>query len=286
MSAQGAQSSSRQVAEIERQLADIYKTNEEQRKQFEAAIAAVGDMSAQGAQSSSRQVAEIERQLGDIYKTNDKNWSSIGDLWNRLEFVRKEILFEMKYSGSASKSEPSNRPEPRIVNQTKYEQSTIEGVRLNLGCGHVALKKYLNVDMRDLPGVDIVAPVDNLPFSEKSVQEIFSAHVLEHFPQEQLVRSLLPYWKSLLSSGGIFCAVTPDAAAMVANLAKKTYSFKDFREVFFGGQEYEGDFHFNMFTPKSLTALLQDAGFVDVSVPVKARKNGKCFEFEIRAVRP
>ena len=46
--------------------------------------------------------------------------------------------------------------------------------------------------MRDLPGVDVVAKAGDLPFEPGSVDEIYSAHLLEHFPQEAMRRRLLP----------------------------------------------------------------------------------------------
>jgi hypothetical protein len=55
--------------------------------------------------------------------------------------------------------------------------------------------------------------------------------------------------------------------------------------VTFGGQEYEGDFHFTMFTPSSLTTLVTRAGFADVTVVDRARPNGDCLEFELVATR-
>ena len=33
------------------------------------------------------------------------------------------------------------------------------------------------------------------------MSEIYSAHLLEHFPEEELSRELLPYWYSLLRPG-------------------------------------------------------------------------------------
>ena len=62
---------------------------------------------------------------------------------------------------------------------------------------------YVNIDMRELPGVDVVAPIDQLPFDDGTVAEIHSAHVLEHFPQEDLQRRLLPYWRDKLRPGGV-----------------------------------------------------------------------------------
>ncbi|WP_343714545.1 hypothetical protein [Inquilinus sp.] len=210
---------------------------------------------------------------------------SIEKLWERIEFVRREIMFEMAYGGAATKRSDA-KPAGRIINQPLIDEQRRAGhVRLNIGCGHIPLDGYINVDMRDLPGVDIVADVADIPVEPRSINEIFSAHLMEHFPQEEVRRRLLPYWRDLLVEGGTFRAIVPDGEAMLAGAAAGTYAFEDFREVLFGAQDYEGDFHFNMFTPASLSTLLQEAGFRDVVVPVKGRPNGKCFEFEIQAVR-
>ncbi|CDX34975.1 conserved hypothetical protein [Mesorhizobium sp. ORS 3359] len=216
--------------------------------------------------------------------------AAIGSLWERVEFVRREILFEFNH-GAGKKSTPNGtetqKIEPRIISAAKFEAARDEKrLRLNLGCGHIALADYINVDARDLPGVDVVADVGNLPVEENSVDEIFSAHLIEHFPLETLRRRLLPYWCSKLRPGGTFKAVTPDAAAMVQATAAGTMSFEDFREVTYGAQDYDGDYHFSLFTPGSLQELLQEMGFKEISVPVAARRNGKCFEFEIVAIAP
>jgi predicted SAM-dependent methyltransferase len=199
-------------------------------------------------------------------------------LAERLETVRSEFLYELRY-GRRDEVKPEST-ERAILSPEKLN----DPVRLNLGCGHVPLPGFINVDMRRLPGVDIIAPVGDVPIKLGSVGEIFSSHLLEHFPQEELRRNLLPYWCSLLVSGGIFRAVVPDGEAMLAKAADGSYAFHDFREVLFGSQDYTGDFHYNMFTPDSLSELLSEAGFRDITVPARARKYGRCYEFEIRAI--
>lgn len=210
---------------------------------------------------------------------------SVGYLFGRVEFVRRELMFEMRYGASSKAVEGENQliAETKVLNQEKFEQARASTVRLNLGCGHVPLDGYLNVDRRGLPGVDIVAEIDGLPFGNDEVGEVFSAHLLEHFPQEQLRRELLPYFHRLLKTDGEFRAVVPDAQAMIREYGKGTYPYDDMREVLYGGQDYDGDFHFNMFTPESLSRLLEEAGFGDVTVIEAGRKNGKCYEFEISA---
>ena len=197
---------------------------------------------------------------------------------NRVEFVRRETLLETRYGGTQA-AQPT---EPRIVNAAKVNAMG-KALRLNVGCGHVTLPDYVNVDQRELPGVDVVAEAGNMPFAAGSVAELYSAHFLEHFPEERLRRQILPYFRSLLKRGGTLRAVVPDAETMIREYAAGSYSYAQLREVTFGGQDYEGDFHYNMFTPESLAALLREAGFSKVEVTVKGRRNGACYEFEVVA---
>jgi hypothetical protein len=213
-------------------------------------------------------------------------------LRDRIEFVRAETMFELRarLAGGGMPSVPGASSTivvvPRILDAAKVEATRAAGaLRLNVGCGHVPLEGYVNVDMRVLPGVDVVAEAGAIPFDPGTVAEIHSAHLLEHFPVEHLRRVVLPHWHALLRPGGEIRAVVPDAEAMLADFAAGTMSFDDLREVTYGLQEYEGDFHFNMFSRESLAALLREAGFTDVSFAFQARKNGKYRDMEIRAVR-
>lgn len=216
--------------------------------------------------------------------------ASIASLWERIEFVRREILFEFSHRPGPAMmrgDSQNGKMESRIISFNKYQTALAQrNLRLNLGCGHIALPDYINVDVRDLPGVDVLADIGELPFEEHSVEEIYSAHLIEHFPLETMRRSLLPHWRSRLRPGGKFRAVTPDAGAMVQAAASGTMSFEDFREVTFGAQDYHGDYHFNLFTQETLQELLWKAGFRDISIPFAGRRSGKCFEFEIAATAP
>lgn len=206
-------------------------------------------------------------------------------LANRIEFVRRETLFELRY-GEAPYPSADLKAEARIVNPEKLSNVPEGSYRLNVGCGHIPLDGYINVDRRDLPSVDVVAEAGDMPFEEESLAEVFSAHLLEHFPQEQLRREILPYWRSLLRPGGVLRAVVPDAASMIRGYDDGSVSYEDLREVTYGAQDYDGDFHFNMFTPDSLAQLLEESGFVEIDCPVTGRRNGRCFEFEIVATKP
>jgi len=82
----------------------------------------------------------------------------------------------------------------RIVNRAILEDLKAgRHLRLNLGCGNKPRADFYGVDQLDLPGVDIVAHL-NQPFTalpDNSVEAIYSRHTLEH------VVNLLPLMREL-----------------------------------------------------------------------------------------
>ncbi len=230
----------------------------------------------------------LQRQLDERAASLEQHATSIEELWQRVEFVRREVLYELRYSDAERAAAPAgDAPEPHVVDPERVAAVTADaGLRLNLGCGHLPMGDYVNVDMRELPGVDVVAPIDQLPFGDGTVEEIHSAHVLEHFPQEDLERRLLPYWRDKLRPGGVFRATVPDGVSMLDGHARGEIPFEDLRSVLYGGQEYEGDFHFTMFGAATLSALLEQAVFTDIEVEAEGRPNDICLELQIAARRP
>lgn len=68
--------------------------------------------------------------------------------------------------------------------------------RLHLGCGRDIKPGWINLDCVELPGVDVVADLDNcakaqLPFPDDSFDEVFASHVIEH------IRNPLPLMQEL-----------------------------------------------------------------------------------------
>jgi hypothetical protein len=232
---------------------------------------------------TSQRKLETELYVGDesVRQEMRPHIGTIAYLLQRVETIRAEMMHEFRYG--AAKSGEGEEIETKIVNAEKLHTAEL---RINFGAGHIALDGFVNVDMRELPGIDVVAPVQALPFEPGSLTEIFSSHTIEHFPELELRRKLLPYWVGLLKAGGTFRAVVPDLEAMSREYAAGKISFEEFRAVVYGGQEYEGDFHFTGFTPDSLGALLTEAGLDKPTVIAKGRPNGDCLEFEISASKP
>jgi predicted SAM-dependent methyltransferase len=210
--------------------------------------------------------------------------ASVQYLLGRIEFVRRELMYEIRHTGkSGAHCSSVLEAETKILNPEKLAAARSHGLRLNLGCGHIPLPGFLNVDQREIPGVDILSEAGRLPFAPSEIDEICSAHFLEHFPEEELRRTLLPYWHELLKAGGIFRAVVPDGNAMIREFSQGRFAYKDLHEALYGAQEYQGDFHYTLFTSQHLTELLREAGFSDVTLLDEGRRNGSCYEFEICA---
>ena len=221
----------------------------------------------------------------DVAETQNREHTDIvaagvGETLARLEArgeaIRQELFYELRY-GTDSAS-----PEAKILAPERVAAAGAD-LRLNLGCGLLVDASYVNVDARDLVGVDVLADVRNLPFDPGSVAEMRAAHLLEHFPEEELRRRVLPHWRDLLREDGTVVLIVPDAGAMLEAHAAGAFPFDVLRRVTFGDQEYEGDFHFTMFDFEHLRALLEDAGFGDVQLEAAARPNGDCLEMEVHA---
>lgn len=56
------------------------------------------------------------------------------------------------------------------------------GLRIDLGCGSAKKEGTIGIDLQAWPGVDLVQDVvaDPLPFKDRSVEYVYSAHFLEH----------------------------------------------------------------------------------------------------------
>ncbi|MDA8514746.1 hypothetical protein [Citrobacter sp. Igbk 14] len=201
----------------------------------------------------------------------------------RLEFIREELMFEFRVKTDTLKDRNNTKIESLVLNNEKYENQNLR--RINVGCGHVQPEGYINVDARQLPGIDVICDAGNLFFDDQSLDEIYSAHLIEHFTEVELSRVILPNWLSKLKKGGVLRIVTPDANSMINDYVQGIMSFEDLRKVTYGAQDYEGDFHYNMFSVDYLIDILSNVGFTNVELIEDNRRNGLCREMELIAVR-
>lgn len=114
----------------------------------------------------------------------------------KLNPLSKEAYFKQKtffkeLLSSINISEENKKLEPRRDNVAERKSSIIFKLdkskvnKLHLGCGRNIMDGWINLDCMELPGVDIVANLDNckrvsLPFQDNSIDEFFAGHVIEH----------------------------------------------------------------------------------------------------------
>jgi predicted SAM-dependent methyltransferase len=230
-----------------------------------------------------QQKEQLEKQLQEL-----KEQQQIAG--ERTEYVRLELFFELMHrlKNTTTKTSLSESEDlPIIHHQAAWEQAQQQqNIRLNLGCGHQPKAGYLNVDQRALPQVDIQADVLKLPVDGNTVKEIYAEHLVEHFTLQQLRQAVLPYWRDCLQTNGVLTLVAPNADAMIRAYADQQIDFQQLSTVLMGMQEYDGDFHYALLSPESLSKLLQEAGFQSVEIVEAAKENGLCLEMTITARKP
>ena len=236
--------------------------------------------------------AWMDKVAGDVQEHQtqiDRLASSVRGQFEWIDLVdRKYILLARDVREQLSNPQGGSRevPEPRIVDPEQYAARLAamgDQVRVNLASGEKPWPDYINVDFREAPNTDVIADIRRLPFEDGSLAEIASAHLVEHFREHQMRTVVLPYWRRLLRPGGVLRVICPNWQAMLDRLQRGEMSLADFKLLTFGGQDYEGDDHFAMYTPDTLGALLREVGFERVEVVAAERMNGICPEMEVVA---
>jgi len=81
--------------------------------------------------------------------------------------------------------------------------------KLHLGCGGKHLDGYINIDLYEQAGVDLVMDATDLLFVNNSVDEIRSEHLIEHFTYHQATKAFKE-WFRVLKPGGLLFIECPD----------------------------------------------------------------------------
>jgi predicted SAM-dependent methyltransferase len=81
--------------------------------------------------------------------------------------------------------------------------------KLNLGCGTEPIEGYCNVDIRDLPGVDLVCDIREMVWPEECFDEILAVDIIEHLSFQE-AETLLKQCHRWLKSGGCLTVSTPN----------------------------------------------------------------------------
>lgn len=232
-------------------------------------------------------IKEIDKTFAGVWDNQNIIHSELNNLWRNNDSFRQEVFYEINAAANNKKDKPTRGEavqEPIVKSDARIRIEQERGaIRLNLGSGTLSVEGYLSVDARDMQNIDIVADVSNLPFQENEVDEIYSAHLIEHFTKNQMRNELLPYWYSLLKKGGIFTVIFPDLQEMIKAYSKGEISFEQLGYIIMGAQDYTLDYHYAVYSADIVSELLAEAGFQEIEVVAKGRTNGQCLETEITA---
>lgn len=127
--------------------------------------------------------------------------------------------------------------------------------KLNIGCGSDIKQDYINIDIRNLDGVDIVSDISSLEFEPESIQEIYCSDFLEHFKKEEAFE-ILQKFHIWLCKDGILDIRVPDLQAVATTIIEQPL-FEAMVERIYGGQDYNTNYHYWGWTPQSFEKFIQ-----------------------------
>jgi len=150
-------------------------------------------------------------------------------------------------------------------------------MKLELGGGHMPMARdrgFLNVDIRKLPTVDIVADLTKrLPFKDKSIEEIYTSHLIEHLTEEQVQFLLNECYRILVPKRGKIFIRCPNLRLICERVLKEGIS-KVTAAYIFGGFKYDSDVHKSGYDFEHLKSFLEKAGFINI----REKQPSECFD--------
>ncbi len=148
----------------------------------------------------------------------------------------------------------------RYVRPVRPPKSGDGRIRLHIGCGHVSLPGFFNIDVVPLPHVHWVHwawPLER--FGDASVHLIYCSHVLEHLSFAE-VDDALKEWNRVLVTGGTLRLAVPDFAALV-DVYLREGDIGQIRGYLMGQQNVYGNYHHSVFDEAFLVSVLRKHGF-------------------------
>lgn len=136
-------------------------------------------------------------------------------------------------------------------------------MKLHLGCASKHIDGFVNVDVRELDGVDVIDNIITLEkFENDTADLIYVSHVLEHVGRREYV-SVLERWYSILRTDGVLRIAVPDFEQVVKHY-NEFKNLEQLRGFLYGGQTYPENYHYCGWDFNTLRSDLEKVGFKDV----------------------
>ncbi len=134
------------------------------------------------------------------------------------------------------------------------------GLCLDIGSGPWPKQDYEAVDPYEPDArVDFRCNMWDLPYSDGSVEAIWSSHALEHVPKAKVVPTLAE-WHRVLQPGGLLQLEVPDLLWVCRNFLEHPVADWNM-DTIFGAQTRDGEYHQTGFTIEILGDYLVATGF-------------------------
>lgn len=184
-------------------------------------------------------------------------------------------------------------------------------MKLNLGCGNHVIDDYINVDIRKTHADVVVSDLSIFPWKcdDNSADEILMLDFLEHFSYNLTNKILLECYRILKKDCCVIIQV-PDGQQLCNVLSscsqekfycnrcgylmnKEEFKCQSCNQLvyqiqssaikrMYGGQDYAGNFHNNLFTKQILTSNLITCGFSNIEF-LEEEHQAKNWNFMIKA---
>jgi len=215
-----------------------------------------------GIVSSRGDTHEIARRLG-------LGFASIGKSTALREYAER-------YSPTLGKLYIADTEEDKAeAEKAGWNYVNANNIKLNLGCGNDIRRGYVNIDCREIQGIDLCYDMRlcSIPFEDETASEILLKDSLEHLSW-RIVKDFLKDCYRVLKKNGKIHIQCPDLEA----IARKVILNPDFRFgelhghlaigfwVYGSGDYGEPSFHKAGFTIPTLKKLLEELGFKVIDI--------------------
>lgn len=134
-------------------------------------------------------------------------------------------------------------------------------MRLNLGCGPIYRKGFLNIDAFDRSVADLLCSLTPLPFKDETFGRIEGHHIIEHLGYIEALYAMSECFR-VARTDAAFVLETPDIEASFKTFLKdETVEGRSSLLTWIFGLDTPGQSHKMLYPSKLLALMMKDAGF-------------------------
>lgn len=160
------------------------------------------------------------------------------------------------------------------IAEKSMQTAQADEIKLNIGAGNYEMPGYTTIDHES--GKEAY-PLD---YPDESVQDIRASHVLEHFPEREVIK-VVEEWVRVLKPGGRLQIAVPDFDYVVRERAKMLGDNGDAAEpmdpllgsYILGSQRTDDDLHRSIFYYSKLYMLLDASGLESIGAWTSGMKD-------------